>query len=45
MNQKLQFLPLIYLKEKNEWIINHIRLHLFPMYQIYHPSMDKFYII
>jgi hypothetical protein len=43
----------IYLKEKNGWIVNHIHLHLFPMYQtnhqvpliIFHPSMDRFYII
>jgi hypothetical protein len=53
MNQKLQFLPLIYLKKKNGWIVNHIHLYLFPMYQtnhhmsliIFHPFMDKFYII
>jgi hypothetical protein len=51
MTQKLQSLPLIYLKKKKEWIVNHI-LHLFPMYQTnhqvsttFHPSMDKFYII
>jgi hypothetical protein len=51
MTQKLQSLPLIYLKKKKEWIVNHI-LHLFPMYQTNHqvsitfnPSMDKFYII
>ncbi len=53
MTQKLQSLPLIYLKKKNQWIVNHIHLHLFPMYQTknqvslitFHPSMDKFYII
>ncbi len=51
--QKLQSLPLIYLKEKSGWIINHIHLHLFPMYQTNHqvplitshPFMDRFYII
>ncbi len=53
MSQKLQSLPLIYLKEKNGWIINHIHLHLFPIYQtnhqvpfiIFHPSMNMFNII
>ncbi len=53
MPQKLQSLPLIYLKERNGQIVNHIHLHLFPMYQrnhqvsfiIFHPSMDRFYII
>jgi hypothetical protein len=52
MNQKLQSLPLIYLKEKKEWTINHIPLHLFLMYQvnhrvpliIFHLSMNKFHI-
>ncbi len=52
-SQKFQSLPLIYLKKKSEWIVNHIHLHLFPMYQInyqvslttFHPSMDRFYII
>jgi len=29
MIQKLQFLPFIYLEEKNGWIVNHIHLHLF----------------
>jgi hypothetical protein len=51
--QNLQFLPLIYLKERSGWIVNHIHLHLFPMYQtnhhvpliILHPPMDRFYII
>jgi hypothetical protein len=51
--QKLQFLPLTYLKERCGWIVNHIHLHLFPMYQtnhqmpsiIFHPPMDRFYII
>jgi len=40
-------------EEKNGSIINHIHLHLFPMYQtnhqvpfiIFHPRMDRFYII
>jgi hypothetical protein len=43
--------PYIFEKKK-EWIVNHIHLHLFPMYQTnhrvsitFHPSMDKFYII
>jgi hypothetical protein len=36
MSQKFQYLPLIYLKEKNEWIVNHIHLHLFLIYQINH---------
>ncbi len=39
---------LIYLKEKSECIVNHIHLHLFPMYQTnyhvpfitFHPFMD-----
>ncbi len=52
-SQKFQSLPLIYLKERNGWIVNHIHLHLFPMYQTnhqmplitFHPSMDRFYII
>jgi hypothetical protein len=51
--QKIQSLPLIYLKERSGWIINHIHLHLFPMYQInhqmplitFHPFMDRFYIV
>jgi hypothetical protein len=53
INQKFQFLSLIYLKERNGWIINHIHLRLFLMYQTnhqvslitFHPSMDRFYII
>jgi len=53
MSQKLQSLPLIYSKERRGWIINHIHLHLFPMYQTnhqvslitFHPSMHRFYII
>jgi hypothetical protein len=53
MNQKLLYLPFIYLKERSGWIVNHIHLHLFPMYQTnhqvpfitFHPSMDRFYII
>jgi hypothetical protein len=51
--QKFQSLPLIYFKEKNGWIVNHIHLHLFPTYQtihqmplmIFHPPTDRFYII
>jgi hypothetical protein len=51
--QKFQSLPLIYSKERNGWIVNHIHLHLFPMYQTnhqfpfitFHPFMDRFYII
>jgi hypothetical protein len=42
----------LYILETKKWM-NHIRLHLFPMYQtnhqvpliIFHPSMDRFYII
>jgi hypothetical protein len=43
-----------YIFEGKKWIIvNHIHLHLFPMYQTnhevplitFHPSMDRFYII
>jgi len=53
MPQKLQSLPFIYLKERSGWIVNHIHLHIFPMYQtnhqvpliIFHPPMDRFYII
>jgi hypothetical protein len=54
MSQKFQSLFFyIYLKEKNGWIINHIHLCLFLMYQsnhqvsfiTFHPSMNKFYII
>jgi hypothetical protein len=53
MSQKLQFLLFIYLKERIGWIVNHIHLHIFHMYQtnnhmpliIFHPSMDMFYII
>jgi hypothetical protein len=53
MSQKFQSLPLIYLKERNEWIVKHIHLHLIPMYQTnhrmplitFHASMDRFYII
>jgi len=53
MNQKIQSIHLIYLKERSEWIINHIHLHLFPMYQTnhqvplitFHLSMKRFNII
>jgi hypothetical protein len=53
MSQKLQFLPVMYMKEKCGWIVNHIHLHLFPMYQtnyqvsfiIFHPSVNRFNII
>ncbi len=53
ISQKFQPLSLIYLKERSEWIVHHIHLRLFPMYQtnhqmpliIFHPSMDRFYII
>jgi len=53
MSQKFQFLCPIYLKEINVRIVNHIHLHLLPMYQtnhhvpiiIFHLSMDRFYII
>jgi hypothetical protein len=53
MSQKLQFLPFIYLKKKNGWIVNHIHLHLFSMYQTnhqvshitFHSSMNRFNII
>jgi hypothetical protein len=53
ISQKLQSLPFIYLKGWSEWIVNHIHVHLFPMHQtnhhvlliIFHPSMDRFYII
>jgi hypothetical protein len=53
MLQKFQFLPFIYLKERSGWIVNHIHLHVFPMYQtnhqvpliIFHPPMDRFYNI
>ncbi len=52
MSQKFQSLPHIYLKEIYGWIIDHIHLHLFPMYQTnhevplitFHPFMDRFYI-
>ncbi len=36
MSQKLKSLPFIYLKERSGWIVNHIHLHLFPMYQTNH---------
>jgi hypothetical protein len=53
MSQKFQSLPFICLKEKIEWIVNHIHLHLFPMYQTnhqvplitFHPSTNRFNII
>jgi hypothetical protein len=53
MSQKFQSLPLIYLKERSEWIVNHIHLHLFSMYQTnyqvslitFHPYMNRFNII
>jgi hypothetical protein len=51
MSQKLQSLPFIYLKERSGWIVNHVHLHLFFMYQtnhqvsliIFHPPMDRFF--
>jgi hypothetical protein len=50
---KAPIFTLYILKEKNEWIVNHIHSHLFPMHQTnhhislitFHPSMDKFYVI
>ncbi len=53
MSSKVPISTLIYLKEKNGWIVNHIHLHLFPMYQTdhqvplinFHHYMDRFYII
>jgi hypothetical protein len=53
MSQKPQSLPLIYLKERSEWIVNHIHLHLILMYQtnhqvpliIFHFSTNRFNII
>jgi hypothetical protein len=53
ISPKLQYLPPIYLKERSGWIINHIHLHLFFMYQTnqhvplttFHLSMTRFYII
>jgi hypothetical protein len=36
MSLKSSNLYPLYLKKKNGWIINHIHLHLFPMYQTNH---------
>jgi hypothetical protein len=53
VNQKFQSLPLIYLKERSGWIVNHIHLPSIPhvsnqsSHAIYNFSfsMDRFYII
>jgi hypothetical protein len=42
MNLKFQSVLLIYYNEKNEWIINHIHLNLFFMYQVNHYVSHNF---